>query len=92
MDRERVLDMLEELGVGPLILRLIRTFWDEAELVCRAAGNYDKPFKARRGVTQGGPLSARLFNLVVNAVVRELLHRLAGDVGKDAALDGLGMS
>jgi len=36
--------------------RLIRHFWDEATNVCRASGNYGAPFKAGRGVTQGGPL------------------------------------
>jgi hypothetical protein len=56
--------------------RLIRHFWDEATNVCRASGNYGAPFKAGRGVTQGGPLLAKLFNIVVDAVVRELLQLL----------------
>jgi hypothetical protein len=53
--------------------RLIRHFWDEATNVCRASGNYGTSFKAGRGVTQGGPLSAKLFNVLVDAVVREWL-------------------
>ncbi len=40
-------------------------------MVCRAAGNYGMAFKAGHGVTQGGPLSARLFNIMVDAVVWE---------------------
>jgi hypothetical protein len=40
-------------------------------MVCRASGYYGQPFKAGRGVTQCGPLSAKLFNIVVDAVVRE---------------------
>ena len=44
--------------------------------VCRASGNYGAPFKAGRGVTQGGPLSAKLFNILVDAVVREWLRLL----------------
>jgi hypothetical protein len=39
-------------------------------------GNYDTPFKAGRGVTQGGPLLAKLFNIMVDAVVREWLRIL----------------
>ena len=74
MDRERCLQILEMHGVGPNILRLIRNFWDEAINVCRAKGNYGEPFKAGRGVTQGGPLSARLFNIIVDAVVREWMR------------------
>ena len=73
MDRERCLLLLEGHGAGPNMRRLIRHFWDEATNVCRALGNYGVPFKAGRGVTQGGPLLAKFFNVLVDAVVRELL-------------------
>jgi hypothetical protein len=33
-------------------------------------------FKAGRGVTQGGALSAKLFNILVDAVVREWIWEL----------------
>jgi hypothetical protein len=75
MDRERCLQLLEEYGVGPRMRRLIQHFWDEATNVCRASGNYGVPFKLGRGITQGGPLSAKLFNIIVDAVVREW-HRI----------------
>jgi hypothetical protein len=45
-------------------------------MVCRASGNYGGSFCAGRGVTQGGPLSAKLFNILMDAVVREWLHQL----------------
>jgi hypothetical protein len=45
-------------------------------MVCRAMGNYGQPFKAGRGVTQGGLLSAKLFNILVDVVVRELFWSL----------------
>jgi hypothetical protein len=48
-------------------------------MVCRAAGNYGTAFKAGRGVTQGGPLSAKLFNILVNAVVHEWVWQLEED-------------
>jgi hypothetical protein len=48
-------------------------------MVCWAAGYYEKPFKAGRGVTQGGPLSAKLFNIVVDAVVWEWMVQLRQD-------------
>jgi hypothetical protein len=38
-----------------------------------------RAFKAGRGVTQGGPLSARLFNIMVVAVVREWIQQLRVD-------------
>ena len=74
MDRGRCLTILELHGVGPQMLRLIRSFWETATNVCRAKGNYGRPFKAGRGVTQGGPLSAKLFNILVDAVVREWMR------------------
>ena len=87
MDRERCLAILEGYGVGQNMLRLLRYFWDEAVLVCRAAGNYGKPFKAGRGVTQGGPLSPKIFNIMVDAIVREWFRLMMGD---EAAMEGYG--
>ena len=34
MDRERCLELMEGDGVGPNMLRLIKTFWDLVVLVC----------------------------------------------------------
>jgi hypothetical protein len=74
MDRGRCLAILALHGAGPQMIRLIRNFWETATNVCRAKGNYGRPFKAGRGVTQGGPLSAKLFNILVDAVVREWMR------------------
>ena len=76
MDRERCLLILEGHGAGLNMRRLVRHFWDEATNVCRASGNYGTPFKAGRCVTQEGPLSAKLFNIMVDAVVREWMRLL----------------
>ncbi len=45
-------------------------------MVCQASVNYGMPFQAGRGVTQGGPLSAKLFNVLVDAVAWEWLREL----------------
>ena len=37
-------------------------------------GNYGHPFKAGHGVTQGGPLSVKLFIIIVDAVVCEWMR------------------
>jgi len=76
MDWERCLLILEGHGAGPNMRRLIHHFWDEATNVCRDLGNYGTPFKAGRGVTQEGPLSVKLFNIMVNAVVQEWMQLL----------------
>jgi hypothetical protein len=90
MDRERCIMILEGYGAGPRIIRLIRGHWRDAIMVCRASGNYGTPFKAGHGVTQGGPLSAKLFNILVNAVAREWFQELreGGDY-KEWELDNL---
>ena len=38
MDRKRCLEILEGAGVGPKIRRILKNFWDKAELACRASG------------------------------------------------------
>ena len=74
MDRGRVLEILGAYGVGPNMLRVIKHFWDHAVLVCRAEGVFGGSFAAQRGVTQGGPVSPTIFNVMVDAVVREWLR------------------
>ncbi len=54
--------------------------------MCRAGGSYGEAFSAERGVTQGGPLSSLMFNVCVDAVIREWLHRT---LGEDAAHNGI---
>jgi hypothetical protein len=75
LDRERCLAIMTGYGVGPKLLRLQAKFWEQAEMVCRAGGSFGKPFHAFRGVTQGGPLSSLMFNVCVDAVIREWLRR-----------------
>jgi hypothetical protein len=48
-------------------------------MVCHAAGNYGTAFKAGCGVTQGGLLSAKLFNILVDAVVHKWVWQLEED-------------
>jgi hypothetical protein len=69
-------------GVGPKLLCLQTHFWTQAEMVCRAGGSFGKPFAAFRGITQGGPLSSIMFNVCVDAVIREWLCRT---INKDSA-------
>ncbi len=66
-------------GVGPKLLCLQTKFWNQAQMVCRAGGSFGKPFEAFRGVTQGGPLSSLMFNVCVDAVIREWLHWTLGE-------------
>jgi hypothetical protein len=79
MDREQCLMILKRYGAGHQMIQLIRGFWCNAIVVCRAAGDYGTAFMASRGVTQGGPLFAKLFNILVDAVVHEWVWLLEED-------------
>ena len=46
--------ILEGYGVGPWMIWLVRTYWQDAIMVCRASGNYGQPFKAGVGTLQDG--------------------------------------
>jgi hypothetical protein len=48
-------------------------------MVCHAGGNFGEPFVASWGVMQGGALSDLMFNVCVDAVVREWLRQMLGD-------------
>jgi hypothetical protein len=87
LDREQTLNILAAYGVRPKMLCLQKHFWDTAKLVCRAGGNCGEPFNAKRGITQGGPLSILMFNVCVDAVVREWLCQT---LDKDIACNGIG--
>jgi hypothetical protein len=63
--------ILEGYGAGPRMIRLIRGFWRDPNMVCHVAGNFSTAFKAGCGATQDGPLFTKLFNILVDAVMRE---------------------
>jgi hypothetical protein len=71
------IDILVEVGVGPKVIRLIVNFWEKAQLFCKAGGYFGRPFRAKYGVTQGGPLPT-IFNLMVDAVVRVWITGIGG--------------
>jgi hypothetical protein len=79
MDREWSIMVLESYGAGPWMIWLICGYWHDAIMVCRAAGKYGTAFEAGCGITQGSPLSAKLFNILVDAVVWEWMQQLEED-------------
>ena len=87
MDRGQCLEILAGYGVGPKLIQLLTHFWAEAKLACRTGGYYGSVFSAGCGITQGGPFTPRIFNVVIDAVVREWLCQL---LGKEAERHGLG--
>ncbi len=76
MDRKRCLLILGGYGVGPKMIWLIRNFWENAKMVCQASVNDGTPFQAGRRITQGGPLSAKLINVLVDTIAWKWLREL----------------
>ena len=73
LDRSRSLEILKGYGVGERVRRMLKEYWERTTMVARAGSYYGKGFKIGRGVTQGYPLSSTIFNVVVDAVVRQWL-------------------
>ena len=51
-------------------------------MVARAGGYYGEAFKGARGVTQGDPLSPKIFNVVVDAVNRHWIDGLVAETAE----------
>jgi len=78
MDRERCIMILEGYGAGPRMIRLIRGYWRDAIMVCRALGNYGMPFKAGRGVTDVSQFSVQYNTYFGRARLRSDARRVQG--------------
>jgi Reverse transcriptase (RNA-dependent DNA polymerase) len=72
LDRDRTIELLRAYGVGPRSISILQNFWNSLQLVPRQGGFYGKPIQSERGVTQGDPLSPIIFNIAVDAIVRQL--------------------
>ena len=79
LDRSRCLEILEGYAVGPNARRLLKTYWRRLTMVARAGGYYGTAFKGERCVMQGDPLSPTIFNVVVDAVVRNWVNGLVDE-------------
>ena len=88
MIRDRCMEILVGYGVGPKMKKLIQLFWDNDKLVCQASGVFGKPFNAGRGIPQGCPVSPRIFNVMVDAIIREWLCQV---LGEEVASLGIGI-
>ena len=74
LDRSRCLEILEGYGVDPKSRRLLPNYWHRLTMVAKAGDYYGTAFEGERGMTQGNPLSPAIFNVVVDAVVRNWVH------------------
>ena len=56
-------------------------------MVERGIGNYSSPFKLFRGFNQGGTLSLKMFNILVNTVVRNWIIIVAEEASGPELFD-----
>ena len=66
----RVIRLMEKYSVGPNVRRYVAKVWDGQEFVLRQAGFYSEPIKVNRGCTQVDTNSPIIFNLIIDAVIR----------------------
>ena len=68
------MEILKGYGLRTNLQRLLHRFWDDQAVVLKTGRYYGRPFRTERGVTQGGPPPpTTVFNIVVDAVVREVM-------------------
>jgi exonuclease III len=82
LDRDRTLEILKGYGVGNNVRRIISKVWDGDTMVPKQAGYYGNPFRANRGVRQGDIMSPTIFNIVVDAIIRDWDIRMGTNRGE----------
>ena len=76
VDRDKLLTLLQNYGVGENICNIICNMWLEDIIVPKQKQYYGKPFLSSKGVKQGDIISPTIFNIVVDAVIRATYEKL----------------
>jgi hypothetical protein len=87
LDRGRTIAILKGYGVGDNLLHIIQTVWDLDTIVPKQASFFSTPFRATRGVRQGDILSAIIFNIVSDAVIRWVYETAHGNTAGRPPVD-----
>jgi len=72
LDRDRTMAILKGYGVGKNLLAFIKRIWDGDTLVSKQEGFFGVPFDVGRGVRCGDIDSPIIFNIVVDAIIRDI--------------------
>ena len=78
LDRERCTEILSGHGLGNNINMLIQWYWVKQKVVPKSSKLFEGPLQTERGVTEGDPVSVRIFNIVADSVVRSVILEVYG--------------
>ena len=77
VDRQKTTQILQELRIPNKLVRLIKMTLQNTGAKVKIQNLTSKPFSISSGVRQGDPLSATLFNLILDSVIKLILR---GDI------------
>lgn len=72
VDRQRVLEIMEKYGVGIWMRWIMENFWTNKRMELHQGRCYGEILTPTQGVTQGDTISPTIFNIVVDAVFKEV--------------------
>jgi len=72
VDRQKIIQMLQELRIPNKLVRLIKTTIQNMEGSVKIGNLTSNPFLISSGVRHGDPLSATIFNLILDSVIKKL--------------------
>jgi hypothetical protein len=65
-------ESLDKMNFPPKFIETVKLLYNDAETVVIINGDISKPFKVKRGVRQGDPLSCLLFNMVIESLAQSI--------------------
>jgi Reverse transcriptase (RNA-dependent DNA polymerase) len=71
INHSRFIRFLQQYGVGPNMLQIMKNIWDHDTIIPKPNQFFGQAFKAERGVRQGDIISPTLFNIMLDAVLRD---------------------
>lgn len=83
VSRKRLLELMENYGIGEKMRTLMANFWEKQKLVIKQGHYFSSEFRPFRGVTQGDCVSPTLFNLIVDTVVQIIAKDIRETEGQE---------
>lgn len=84
-----IFDTLSSYGFPPDFINYIRSYYGTSSTSIWGEGWRSDPFRPRRGVKQGDPLSPLLFNLIIDRLLRSLPPEVGFKLDNDVVIGAL---